>query len=181
MSCTQTLKGLSKDCAASMGGIKNAWIANFEDVVSVTVTDNQIATITMGDDGATPPVPYKFKKYAFRRGTGNFASTLNVDAAAGVNYVSTEIVLQFSRMETAKRLEMAALALGELALIVEDSNGNFWYFGFDEPVSASAGDGQTGTARTDGNRYQITLQDNSQSWPYMIKDSSVISGIVDTL
>ena len=71
-------------------------------------------------------------------------------------------------METVKRIEMEALAMNDLAVIVKDANGKYWYFGYDEPVSASAGDGQTGTARGDSNRYSITLQDNSDTWPYEI-------------
>ena len=38
-------------------------------------------------------------------------------------------------------------------------------------LQASAGDGQTGTARTDGNRYSITLTDNQESFPPLIPDS----------
>ena len=104
-------------------------------------------------------------------------STLNVDPANGVNYVSTDLVLLFTRMETTKRIEMAALAVNELAVIVKDANGKYWYLGYDEPVAASAGDGQTGTARGDGNRYSITLQDTSTSWPYEV-DGSIIAGLL---
>lgn len=161
MACSQTLEGIPQDCAPSMGGIVEAYIANFDDVASVTVQDGQINAITMADAA-------KFKKYYFKPGTSNFTSTLNVDPANGVNYVSTDIVLLFSRMETAKRVEVAALSVGDLVMIVKDANGKYWYFGYDEPVTATAGDGQTGTARTDGNRYSITLQDNAQSWPYEI-------------
>lgn len=149
------------DCATSMGGIVEAYIAAFEDVSAVAVTDGQITGITMAT-GA------KFHKYYFRKGTGSFASTLNVDPAAGVNYVSTDIVLQFNRMDTLKRIEMAALAQDDLALFVKDANGKYWYFGKDEAVVASAGDGQTGTARGDANRYTITLQDTSATFPYEI-------------
>jgi len=181
MSCPQTLTGIARDCAPSMGGIKNAYIANHADVASVTITDDMVSAITMNNDGATPPVPYKFHKYAFRKNTGNFTSTLNVDPAAGSNFVSTDIVLLFSRMETAKRVEIAALSLGELAIIIEDMNGKFWYFGYDEPVTASAGDGQTGTARADGNRYQITLQDNAKVWPYEVDSAVITDTLIDNL
>lgn len=162
MACNQTLSGLVNDCSTSMGGIVEAYIANFDDVKSVTVTEDQITAIMMADSA-------KFKKYWFRKGTGSFTSTLNVDAANGVNYVSTDIVLLFSRMETTKRVEMAALAVNDLVMIVKDANGVYWYFGKEEPVTASAGDGQTGTARTDGNRYSITLQDNCSTWPFEVK------------
>ena len=95
-------------------------------------------------------------------------STLNVDPANGVNYVSTDLVLVFNRMETLKRIEVAALALGDLAVIVKDSNGLYWYLGKDEPVVSTAGSGETGTARGDGNKYSVTLQDTSATYPYEI-------------
>lgn len=153
-----------------MGGIEEVYIANFDDVSTRTLTDGKISAITMAGMA-------KFKKYAFRKGTGSMVSTLNVDPANGVNYVSTDLVLQFNKMETAKRVEMAALAVNELAVIVKDCNGLFWYLGYDEPVCASAGDGQTGQARGDANKYSITLQDNAHTWPYEVLES-VISTII---
>ena len=158
MSCTQTIAGIARDCSPSMGGIKRAWIANYDDVASVTVTTNKISGITMQSSKT-------FKEFAFRKGTSSFTSTLNVDPANGVSYVSTEINLVFSKMETVKRVEVAALAVGELAIIVEDMNGILWYFGKEEPVVASAGDGQSGVARTDRNGYSITLMDNCSTFP----------------
>ena len=174
MACTQTLSGLAADCAGNIGGIKNVYLANFADVTAITVTTNQISAITMASTK-------KFKKYAFKRGTGSMSSTLNVDATAGTNYVSTDLVLQFNRMETTKRVEMTALAQGELVAIVEDMNGKFWYLGYDEPVSASAGDGQTGTARSDGNRYTLTLQDVSQTWPIETASTVITTDIIYAL
>jgi hypothetical protein len=41
---------------------------------------------------------------------------------------------------------------------------------------ANAGDGQTGQARTDANRYSITLEDNNGSFP---KEILIGSGGVD--
>ena len=70
------------------------------------------------------------------------------------------------------------MATGEMAVIVKDNNGKFWYLGYDEPVMASAGDGQTGTAASDANRYSITLQDQSLAFPYEV-EASVIDTIVD--
>lgn len=170
MACNQTLSGLAKDCLPSMGGIVEALIANFEDVVSVTETANIITAITMADTK-------KFHRYAFNRNTGSLTSTLNVDEANGVNYVSTDLVLVFSRMETAKRIEINALAQNDLAVIVRDANGKYWYLGQDAPVKATAGDAQSGTARGDRNGYSVTLQDNSFAMPAEV-DEDIIAALI---
>lgn len=169
MGCTQTLSGLAKDCSPSMGGIVEVYIANFDDVTAKVITDGKISAITMAS-GAT------FKTYYFPKNTGSLTSTYNI-ADGGNKYVSSDLVLLFSRMETAKRVEITALAVGDLAVIVKDANGKFWYLGYDEGVNLSAGDGQTGTARGDANRYSITLQDNSWEMPYEV-DGSIIAGLL---
>ena len=168
MACTQILSGIQNDCSTSMGGISTVYIANYADVTSVTASTDKITAITMSSSA-------KFKQYEFKKGTGSMTSTLTVDPANGINYVTTDLVLAFSRMETAKRIEVAALALGELAVIVKDCNGVYWYLGKDEPVVSSAGTGETGTARSDGNKYTVTLQDTSLTYPYEIQvgDSGV--------
>ena len=170
MSCTQTLSGLAKDCSANMGGIVEVLIANFDDVTAKTVTSGVISAITMASSA-------KFKKYNFAKNTGSMTSTYTVDPASGVKYVTTDLLMQFNKMQTTARVEIAALALADLAVIVKDANGKYWYLGNDEPVNISAGDGQTGTARSDANRYTITLQDNSAELPMEV-DSTIISGLV---
>lgn len=156
--CSQTLAGLARDCEPCQGGIREAWIANYQDGI-FTESGGQITAINSG---------VTFYHYVFKKDTGSFTSTLNVDNANGVNYVSTEINLVFSRMETLKRAEIAALSLGDLALVVKDANSKYWAFGFSEPVNASAGSGETGVARGDANRYSITLLDNDLSYPYEV-------------
>ena len=170
MPCTQTLSGLTKDCAANMGGIVEVLIANYDDITSVTVTDGMISASTGAD--VAP-----FKRYSFARNTGSLTSTYNLDPASGTKFVSSDLVLQFNRMQTQARVEITALALGDLVCIVKDANGKYWYLGKDEPVNASASDGQTGTARSDANRYTITLQDNSLEMPYEV-DASIVDDLV---
>ena len=170
MSCVQTLSGLARDCNSNMGGIIEALIAPFDDVTAVTITDGVISAITMASSK-------KFKKYNFAKNTGNLTSTYNIDPASGVRYVTSDLLLQFNRMETTKRVEITALAMSDLVVICKDANGKYWYLGKDEPVNASAGDGQTGTARGDANRYTITLQDESQEMPYEV-DASIIDGLL---
>ena len=166
--CNVNIAGLCKDCDSSRGGIVEVYAANYGDLTP-TVSAGTITAISVASGASV-------YKYEFRKGTGSMTSTLTVDAANGVNYVATELSLQFSKMETRKRIEMAALAVGELVFIVRDSNGKFWYLGMDEAVTASAGSGQTGQAIGDGNFYAITLTDNANTWPY-----EVLSSVVESL
>lgn len=169
MACNQVISGIVQDCATSKGGVSEVYLANYDDVSAITVADGQITGITMATGK-------KFKRYYFRPGTSSMVSTLNLDAAAGVNFVLTQLTMLFSRMETTKRIEMSALAVNDLRAIVKDSNGVYWLLGEEEPMIASAGDGQTGTARTDANRYSITLDDSNSSFP---KEILVGTGGVD--
>lgn len=169
MACNQTISGIVQDCATSKGGVAEVYLANYEDVTDVAVTDNKVTGITMASGK-------KFKRYYFRPGTSSMTSTLNIDNAAGVNFVQTLLTMLYSRMETTKRVEMSALAVNDLRAIVKDANGVFWLLGEEEPVVANAADGQTGTAKTDANRYSITLEDNNSTFP---KEILMGSGGVD--
>lgn len=170
MACNQTLSGLVRDCSPSMGGIVEVLIANFADVTAVGVTSDMITTITMASSA-------KFKKYEFARNTGSLSSNYTIDQTSGVRFVTSDLVLQFNRMETAKRVELSALAQNDLRIIVKTANGNYFMLGKDEPVVATAGDGLTGTARGDRNGYSITLQDNSLEMPFEV-DEDIIAGLV---
>ena len=159
MPCTQTLAGIIRDCLPNMGGIRAAYLANYTDVTSLTEASGAISAVTMAGSAV-------FHKYEFVRNTASMSSNYAVNAENGTTYVETDLLMVFNRMDTAKRLEIVALAQGELVAIVEDNNGNMWYLGHDEPLTLNAGDGLTGTARADRNGYSVTLRDNSLEMPF---------------
>lgn len=171
MSCLQTLAGLSRDCLANMGGVKRVYIANRDDVASITVTSGKITAITMVSSK-------KFYQYDFRQESASMESSWQVNVQNGSVYVHTALTLLFHKMTTTKRVEVMALALGELAVIVEDNNGAYWYMGYDNPVFIDGGgDSGTGTAFADANRYGIVLADNSLELPMEVLDT-IIAGLL---
>lgn len=167
---SHTLSGLNTSCDPSMGGIDTVYIAHKDEVTNVTVTTDKITEITKLDSA-------KFKEYRFRKGTGTMTSTYTTDPANGVYFCQTDVALAFNRQDTQKRVEIQALLLDDIVMIVKDCNGTYWYLGYDEPVNASAGGAETGTARSDRNAYTITLTDYSKELPYEV-DSSIISGLI---
>lgn len=167
MDCSSiTLAGIVQDCTPSLGGIKRVFLTQYDNVESVAEEDGKISAITLKASA-------KFYEYRFRRGTGSLTSTLTVDETAGTNYVTNELSLVFTKMETAKRLEVAALAVGHCVAVVEDSNGLYWYLGKDDYVAASAGTGVTGTAKGDQNAYTITLTTDSETYPFELADAAI--------
>ena len=162
--CNQTLAGIQLDCTSSMGGIKTVYIANYGDVASLKTDDDGVITEIVMKDEQT-----KFKPYQFRKQTGSLNSTLNVDETSGLNYVSSELSLVFTRMEFAKRLELVALSKGQLAVIVEDCNGELQYLGEDDYVSANGGGANSGTNKGDQNAYNLTLTAESMEYPRFVK------------
>lgn len=163
LTCLQTLGGLPKDCTPNKGGIKAIYIANFDEVTVGDPEGDVISSITLS--GGT-----KFKGYAFRPETGSMTSTLTADKTTGANFVTTDINLVFTKLETRKRIEMATLSLGELSAIVLDENGKYWMVGKDNPLTASAGSANSGVARADGSNYSITLQSVEDSYPYEVSE-----------
>lgn len=160
MACnTYTLKGLARGCKDSIGGIKKVYLANDLDSLAPAVDDStHLLSLTQTEVAL-------FKPYNFFKNTGSMTTTLQTSENAG-NSWQTEVALVFMKMETAKRLEIEAMVMQETVAIVEDMNGKMWYLGKDNGITASAATIQSGTAGTDLNGYNVTLQDESKDAPF---------------
>lgn len=173
MACKSfALSGIALGCKDNMGGIKEVYIIKSADVTKVELNteQSQISTIALAESA-------KFKTYKFRKGTGSMTSTASADESIGNFSVTTELALQFSKMETSKRLEIMALCLEDVAVIVLDWNGKYWFLGYDFPVTATAATGATGTAAGDLNGYNVTLSDTSAEFPFEIP-AEVVEGLI---
>ena len=168
MACAQTLAGLVNDCQQSIGGVKNIYVAPY--VESAATLDAKSEEIASFAEDVT------WKKYYVRKNTSGFTSTLNVNDDGG-SYVSTELSLVFNRMETKKRIEMTALTLSDLMVVVEDANGVRWFMGFNEPATVSAGTGESGTSKSDSNRYTLSITSEDATYPYSLASDCVLKGI----
>lgn len=161
MKC-EAIKTFTYDsCEANLGGIKNVWLANY--------VENAVAENGINEDGEISAFDEKvsWTKYPMRKNVASMTSTLNTSTDGAV-YISTELSMVFSKMESQKRVAVQALALGWCMALVEDSNGNLWFLGKDAPLTATAGTGETGTAKADRNAYTVTLTDESLAYPYQV-------------
>lgn len=170
MPCSQTLAGIARDCQANVGGIKAVYMANFEDVDTVTVTTNVVSGITM-------VASKKFYAYYFNPNTSNFTTNINANRENGSLFFETVLSLVFPKQDATKRIEVNALAQAGLMAIVQDNNDNYWLLGKDEPLLMTSGAAPTGTARADRNGYEMEFTDAQMQMPYTV-DPSIVEGLL---
>ncbi|MCD8041518.1 MAG: hypothetical protein LUH10_00485 [Tannerellaceae bacterium] len=166
MGCCGLFSGIARDCDANVGGIKRAWIACYDAVTDKIVTNDQISVIKF-DEGA-------FCEFQFRKQTGSVSQSYQL-GDNGTSYYEQTITFVFAKQETEKQIEINALAISDLVVIIEDNNGKFWYFGFDNPVTLSANEAESGTAFGDFNGYTVTLLGTDWQLAYEVTDTAMKS------
>lgn len=147
--CT-ALTGIAKGCDNNIGGIVSLYLADKEDVTSITDDGaGNVTAITM--DGLAT-----FTAFNFRRNTGSFTEEGNIDLVNGSTYYTQTINLMLHRREASKSEAIQLLAEGQrdLVAILEDANGLFWVF--DQMQLSAIGEG-SGTVKADGSKYSLTF------------------------
>lgn len=160
MSCIYNLNNIAASCDTNMGGLQALFVFNYGDAY----------IDTYDSDGAPDNVvlPGYNDKYVFRFNAGSnstLTSTVNVDKNNASRYVQTDAQFMFPIQDTDKAKAINELIQKDLTVLVVDSNNRLYWLGLNEPVYISAGTAQTGTARGDGNYYQVTFTDISPDYP----------------
>lgn len=172
MACSSiTLKGINTGCKDNLGSIKEVYVIKKDDVTSISKSEDVISTIALNTGS-------KFSTYKFRKGTSSMSTNMTVDEAVGTMSFTTEVALQFNKLQTSTRLELMALAMDDLVAIVKDANDKCWYLGYDFPVTVSSMTANSGTNFTDFQGYNITLSDTSRELPFEV-DGSIMADLIN--
>jgi len=171
MSCT-TIEAIIKGCDNNIGSITKIYINDLDNVTINPATDidlpNWIITaITVTAD---------FEEFEFRRNTSNYTEEAAIDLINGSSFVTQTINLMFHRREGAKSRAIKIFGEGQrdLAVIVLDGNGKYWYF---EKVQVTAYGEGSGTAKADGSKYSLVLTAEAENLAYEV-DPDVIPTII---
>ncbi len=160
MSCIYNLNNIAASCESNMGGLKGLFVFNYgEATIDSYAPDGTVADITLPDYDS---------KCMFRFNSGSnstLTSTVNIDKNNASRYVQTDAQFQFPIQDSDKAIAINNLIQKDLTVLVVDNNNRLYWLGLSEPVYISAGTAQTGTARGDGNYYQVTFTDISPDYP----------------
>jgi len=168
MSCT-TLTAITKGCDNNIGGITAIYINDMDNITSTTIDSASYmvdAQVVSSD----------YEAFEFRRNTGNFTEETAVDFANGSSFVTATITLMFHRREASKSKAIKILSEGQrdLAIIVKDANGKYWYFPYAQLSATAEG---SGTAKADGSKYSVTFIAENENLAYEV-DPTIIAGLL---
>lgn len=168
MSCS-TLTAITKGCDNNIGGITAIYINDMDNITSTTE-----GTATWMIDAQAVSTPYE--AFEFRRNTGNFTEDSAIDLANGSSFVTGTITLMFHRREASKSKAIKILGEGQrdLAVIVKDANGKYWYFPMAQLTAVAEG---SGTAKADGSKYSVTFVAENEFLAKEV-DPTIIAGLI---
>jgi len=173
MAVCNSLTSILKSCDNNAGGIVKFYIAPADFVTAFTESAGVITAATMS--AATT-----FVEFEFNRNTSNFEEVPTIDLVNGSTFYSQTLTLQLARREAVKRQALLLIASGQpdLTVIVKDSNGLYWGFGFNEDkVNLTGGGGGSGTAKADLNGYTLTFTAESAEPAFEVDETVVLSVI----
>ena len=168
MACT-TLTEILKGCDSNIGGITSILINDMDNLGTLVVDTAAWEVTSFGS------LVDEFVEFEFRRNTGNFTEEAAIDLVNGSSFYTQTITLMFHRREGAKSKAIKILGEGQrdLALVIGDANGKYWYFANAQLTAVAEGSGQ---AKADGSKYSITFVAESEHLAYEV-DSSIVPAL----
>lgn len=182
MACNAQLLngGISLGCDNNSGGVRKIYITDFANITGIT---EQAGGILVASGEVISNIALasgeQFYEFEFLRNTSSYQETATISLENGTTFYTQTITLVIPRREQAKRNKIALLAAGQkkLAIIVQDSNSLYWYFGQEDGCIMTALDGGSGVAKTDANGYTITFTAEEPNQAPEVLDS-IIAGLL---
>ena len=159
MACDIT-KGRAINCKDQIGGLKKAWLVDFNDLGTVTLGSNDEATDASGTG--------TFFQYDLKGSGNTMETTANVSRDNGTAFFSTVLSLSLPKLTKEDQKELKLLSYQRVAIIIEDRNSNFFLIGKDNGCELSSASMQTGGAFGDASQYVLEFTDESALPPNFV-------------
>jgi len=196
MACNVYLKGINYSCTdLPVGGLTKVYIGAKADLLDgasapVSVDDAKevynstdevweenpsYGNVTIAPTAATLIADGVINELSFNNkdGFSTFTDVKTVNADGSVSAVPS-ISIEFPVMDATKRNALEQIATGgaEIVAFVETAAGTYHMVGAEYGLFAGTVDGASGTARTDKNRFQLTLTGEEKSLAFAIDSTN---------
>jgi len=148
MSCILD-NGYQLGCKDSLGGIKQVYIASFNDAEVFTYDAEDVIDTATGTED--------FYTFEQRNEQGEFTQTGNHSVENGTNFWEQVVSLVFTKNDAADRNTLKVLAQSTLLVIVKDQNGIYWLVGETNGADLTASTASAGKSYSDLNGTTISI------------------------
>lgn len=169
MACDLTA-GISSLGCKNPGGVKTIYLANKENVTSITSSSGEVTGITMSTST-------QFYEFVLPKNTGSFTENYNVSPENGSVFYEQVLTLGFRKMQAAIRNTIMILNQANLIAIVLDNAGTYWLIGETNGCEVTEGSGSTGAAMGDKNGYSLTITGQEPAAAQEV-DSTIIAALL---
>ena len=140
------------DCLDTTGGNKNAFIAAFNDIDSVTETSGLVTAITK-------KTGKRFYKIQIPQATAEGKDTPNVNQANGTSYFDHEVTFPINKRDATTRNFVLSLARTRVIIVMEELNGEYKMYGKENGLYLDQGStGSSGVQAGDRNGYNLVFK-----------------------
>jgi hypothetical protein len=161
MSCALT-QGYNLDCREGIGGLKEVYIIEKENVASVTEASGVVSAITKATGK-------RFWKYSLVRETSNATETITGNEQNGTIFYDQTVQIVLNKRQASVRNEVLLLARNFLMIVgVENqvaagtTENRAFLYGRDQGLQLLTGTSETGVAWGDRNGYTLPFNGKEQ-------------------
>ena len=166
MACALT-QGFSIDCREGMGGLKELYIIELNNVSGITQASGVVTAITK-------QTGKRFWKYQQLAQTAQATEDITGSDENGTVFYAQSIEAFLNKMQASVRNEVYLLAQNRLVIVTVDRNGKSFLYGKTLGLTLNTGQGSSGKAYGDRNGYGLTFT-GAEKEPAPEVDSSVIA------
>jgi len=151
-----------------IGGLTAVYIVRNQHIASFTETDGELTAISFGTPNEVVNLEFNYKD-----GFSRFTDVKTVDDAGVVTAVPT-VLVEFPKMTLAKRnaIELLTASGSELVAFIETAAGVRHAVGLDFGLWGSEANGQSGTGRSEKNKYDVKLEGEETNLARQIDDAT---------
>lgn len=166
MPCALT-QGFNLDCRNSQGGVKEVYLMEFDNLVSVTAASGVVSVVTK-------LTGKRFWLYQQVKQNSSADETIQANEENGTIFYEQSLKLIINQMQASVRNEILLLSQQRLVAVVVDRNGNGWLYGQINALLIQAGSkGSTGKAMGDRNGYELDFKGFEPSLALLVPTSVV--------
>lgn len=170
MACT-LIQGRTIDCRDAVGGIEEVYIAEYENVNSVTDSSGTVTGVTMASGT-------KFWTYKMEKENAMFTEPHVGSQENGTLFYEQQLSFTLKKLSASLRNEIKNLSQNRLVIIVKDNNGTYWMLGQDYGMDKVGGDnnGTTGKLFGDMSGYTLNFTGKEKN-PANVVDASLFPAL----